>query len=1110
MNRDQACALVRDTFTHAFDKYNFHNFAINLLNKIDESKAFFCNSTYIKDAFKEHVSRFERLGTYTSPESEKLDVLIVHLTNESKLERARTAIRNFVADHLKQRDNKDAALVVFVSPTERQWRFSYVKMEYATVKKESGKVDVTTRLTPARRYSYIVGEGESCHTAQTRFLDLLKDTENNPTLARIEDAFSVEAVTKEFFTRYAELFGEFNKALERLVAKDKTIRDEFKVKSVNIVDFAKKLMGQIVFLYFLQKKGWLGVAQGQDWGTGPHDFVRRLANGTHGKYENFFNDILEPLFYDTLAFDRGHEAWCNRFNCRIPFLDGGLFEPLANYDWRKTDIILPNKLFTNAERTDAGDTGTGVLDVFDRYNFTVNEAHPLEREVAIDPEMLGKVFENLIEENRRKGLGSYYTPREIVHYMCQESLINYLETALNTSVESIAPAKPRQPKLFGEPEPEQENLKITVRHEVVPRSDIETFIHLGDQYLPYEEAKQSGTIGRDYPKPPKSIEQHARLMDEKLADITICDPAVGSGAFPVGMMTEIVRARSALTPYFNDVHDRTPYHFKRHAIQNCLYGVDIDPGAVEIAKLRLWLSLVVDEEDVKQIKPLPNLLYKIVTGDSLLGVEKNLFNEQLFRQLEELKPRYFDEPDKDKKDRYKQQIEDTIHALTNGKKAFDYEIYFSEVFHRNGGFDVVIANPPYVRQEKIKEFKPVLKAARYECFTGTADLFVYFYERGVKLLRAGGAIALITSNKYYRAGYGGKLRGFLVRELTLNRLIDFGDAPVFEAIAYASILTGVKSFASKDSAALGYTWEKDAALDRIAQIVRERGQKIRQDELKPDGWRLESPAVFRLLEKLRRAGMPLGDHVKDRIYRGIVTGLNEAFVVDGVTRQQMIAEDKKSSEIIKPWLRGRDVKRWNTTPKDFWLCYVGWETKIALYPAIKKHLNGFRKELMDRPEVKAGRVPWYAMSRYASHYWQEFAVPKIVVPAIAGDMEFAYDAAGYFLNNKASLAVPNDPYYCLAILNSSVSLWFAKQVFATKEGGFYDFEPRYCSQFPIPVAAPQKQKRVERLVERILAVKLRDVEGDVSALEREIDQLVYALYGLTPDEIKLIEDTALR
>ena len=207
---------------------------------------------------------------------------------------------------------------------------------------------------PPAVYSYIVGEGESCHTAQTRFLALLQDTENYPTLAQLEDAFSVEAVTKEFFNQYAELFGEIQAALEKLAAKDKTIGNEFKDKNVSTVDFAKKLMGQIVFLYFLQKKGWLGVAKGQDWGTGPHDFLRRLARGDYGAYDNFFNDVLEPLFYDTLATDRGHEAWCNRFKCRIPFLNGGLFEPLGDYDWRKTDIILPNKLFTNTERIEAG------------------------------------------------------------------------------------------------------------------------------------------------------------------------------------------------------------------------------------------------------------------------------------------------------------------------------------------------------------------------------------------------------------------------------------------------------------------------------------------------------------------------------------------------------------------------------------------------------------------------------------------------------------------------------------------------------------------------------------------------------------------------------------
>src|SRR5437899_1932031 len=285
MNQDQARSFVRETLTRSFDKTRFRNFVLELLNEFDESKAFTSYKTYIKDAFKNHVERFERLGTYTSADNEKLDVLVVHLTKQAKLERARTAIRNFVADHLKQRDGKDAALVAFVSPTEKQWRFSYVKMEYATVEKDFGKIGVETKLTPARRFSYIVGEGESCHTAQTRFLDLLQDTESDPSLARIEEAFSVEAVTTEFFLKYAELFGGIQKALEKLLGKDKALRDEFNATGVKTVDFAKKLMGQIVFLYFLQKKGWFGVPKGQDWGSGPHDFLRRLAKGEYGKYE---------------------------------------------------------------------------------------------------------------------------------------------------------------------------------------------------------------------------------------------------------------------------------------------------------------------------------------------------------------------------------------------------------------------------------------------------------------------------------------------------------------------------------------------------------------------------------------------------------------------------------------------------------------------------------------------------------------------------------------------------------------------------------------------------------------------------------------------------------
>jgi type I restriction-modification system DNA methylase subunit len=779
MNPQQARARIAQTFSQSFNRARFLEFTRNLLNKFDESKAAQWNATYVKDAFKPHVARFERLGTYISPDDDKLDVLVVHLTDESKLERTRTAIRNFVADHLKTRDEKDAALVAFVSPTESQWRFSYVKMEYAAVETEFGKVGVETRLTPARRFSYIVGEGESCHTAQTRFLDLLKDTENFPTLAQLEDAFSVEAVTKEFFNQYAGLFGDIDTALLKLAAKSPAIGKEFKTKNVSTVDFAKKLLGQIVFLYFLQRKGWLGVAKGQEWGTGPHDFLRRLARCDYGAYENFFNDVLEPLFYDTLATDRGHEAWCKIFKCRIPFLNGGLFEPLGDYDWRKIDILLPNKLFTNTEGNEAGDIGTGILDVFDRYNFTVNEAEPLEMEVAIDPEMLGKVFENLIEENRRKGLGSYYTPREIVHYMCQESLINYLDMAINSRAENATLESDKQ-ETFGSEKAEQKSPTLPSRHEVVPRADLETFIHLGDQISHYEAVETRYRI-----KMPKNIEQQARLIDEKLADITVCDPAVGSGAFPVGMMSEIVRARSALTPYFNDVRDRTPYRFKRHAIQNCLYGVDIDPGAVEIAKLRLWLSLVVDEEDVKQIKPLPNLFYKIVTGNSLLGVEKNLFNQQLFRRLEELKPRYFDEPDKDKKARYKQQIEDTIHGLTNGKEAFDFEIYFSEIFHNKGGFDVVIANPPYGAD--IDQMLPKLRPLYFEAIRNYAEIYKMFMQLGLRKVRSDGIQSLITPNTFLAQPRYKDIRSVLLQS-RIVKIVNLGEE-VFENVIVPTCLS---------------------------------------------------------------------------------------------------------------------------------------------------------------------------------------------------------------------------------------------------------------------------------------------------------------------------------
>jgi len=1077
MNTEQARSLVQELFQQNFNKKRFRVFAVNLLNHIDQSKPQVWNASAIKEAFRDHVRSCERLGTYRSPEKDKLDVLIVHLTTATKLKKARTALRNFVADHLRTRGDKDAALVAFVSPSEKQWRLSYVKMEYSAIKTEDGKVNMQTRLTPARRCSYIVGEGESSHTAQRRFLDLLQDTENQPLLAQIDDAFSVEAVSKEFFEQYKTLFLDLKDILDSLNKNDSTVRAEFAAKRVSTTDFSKKLMGQFVFLYFLQKKCWLGVPKDGNWGDGSNDFLRQLFDSKFRSYKNFFNDILEPLFYDTLATDRGHKAWCAAFNCRMPFLNGGLFEPPSNYDWRETNIEIPNEWFANAQRSDSGDIGTGIFDVFDRYNFTVDEAEPLETEVAVDPEILGRVFEKLLDVKQRKSKGAFYTPREIVHYMCQESLINYLDTEFNLA-------------------------KIAV-----PRTEIETFIHSGSQAASYETARKKGISYQR--KLPKNIETNARFIDNKLTDITVCDPAIGSGAFPVGMLNEIVRARNTLTPYFNEPGDRSVYQFKRYAIQNCLYGVDSDYAAVEIARLRLWLSLVVDEDDVTQIKPLPNLDYKVVHGDSLLGVKKNLLNVHLFNQLEELKPRYFDATDRKEKEKLKQEINDTIHDLTNGKKDFDFEIYFSEVMDlkRRGGFDVVIGNPPYVRSEAIKTLKPMLRLS-YECFSGTADLLVYFYERCVTLLRRGGTISLITSNKFYRAGYGEKLRRFLGRELTLLRLIDFGDEPVFEnTIAYASVLVGMRSGRSEDASALAYTWESGTALDRISQAVSTRGHKILQLDLKPEGWRLDSPAVLRLLEKLQNTGQPLREFVGSRVYRGITTGLNKAFVVDGGTRDRLVGEQKACADILKPYLPGRDVNRWRTESRGQWIIFVRRGTDISRYPAIEKHLRQFKTGLS--PGRPGGRKPgsykWYEIQDNIA-YWKEFEKTKIISTKISIRPTFAIDSnSRYLANTSYFIPATRASHYLLGLLNSAVFFAYARKVFMEKQGGWFEVQPDGLEQFPIPVVSSDKQKPLKQVVGRILSAKERDADADVGELERELDELVYALYGLTKVERSIVE-----
>jgi hypothetical protein len=280
-----------------------------------------------------------------------------------------------------------------------------------------------------------VGKNEPNHTAQQQLYPILKDDRNNPSIEDLEKAFEIESVTKQFYKDYRQLFLGLTDELQCVIDESDKVKKEFETKSIDTTNFSKKLLGQVIFLYFLQKKGWFGVDRDADWGTGPRDFLRDLLGKQMAEGKNFFNDSLEALFYEALAGERPDDFY-SKFNCKIPFLNGGLFDPINDYDWVHTDMLLSNDLFSNNRKTKDGDIGTGILDVFDRYNFTVKEDEPLDKEVAIDPEMLGKIFEKLgaindknfdewkkaVKSSKKseemkfnKKHGAYYTPREIVH-----------------------------------------------------------------------------------------------------------------------------------------------------------------------------------------------------------------------------------------------------------------------------------------------------------------------------------------------------------------------------------------------------------------------------------------------------------------------------------------------------------------------------------------------------------------------------------------------------------------------------------------------------------------------------------------------------------------------
>jgi Eco57I restriction-modification methylase/TaqI-like C-terminal specificity domain len=1222
MDKQQAQKIIRDTFESSFDKSGFTGFIKNLLNMIDEAP-FTYQGNYIPDAYKQYIKTLERIGKFSDGEN-SFDILVITLQKETSLERARTMQRNFIAWYLngsRGGEMKDAALAAFVSPGKEDWRFSLVKMDYKFEKTKTGRMKVKEEFTPARRWSFLVGANEKSHTAQSRLVNILKNDEQDPTLEEIEKAFDIETVTKEFFLKYRELFLHTKEELDRVVKKDPKVKADFEAKGVDTVNFAKKLLGQIIFLYFLQKKGWFGVGRDDDWGTGSKHFLRELFEKKHSDYNNFYNDILEPLFYEALRTgeDRKHEDYYySRFDCKIPFLNGGLFDPIGDYDWVRTDILIPDKLFSNNVKTKEGDKGTGILDVFDRYNFTVKEDEPLEKEVAIDPELLGKSYEkfNAIrpdnydefkkalksgkkgEENKfNKKFGVYYTPREIVHYMCQQSLINYLDSIINTRKKSIG-SKPVavQKKLFGPQAPVQLTFTADSYKSIISKKDIETLIQIGEQvseneaiFLEKEQKIKKGEQKTTSIKLilPDSIRKNAKLIDDKLAEITVCDPAVGSGAFPVGMMSEIVRARNVLSTFVQD-KNRTPYNFKRRCIEHSLYGVDIDPGAVEIAKLRLWLSLVVDEDDIKNIKPLPNLDYRIMQGNSLIsefmGInfdtdkkkksDKLLFKDEtdkLIEHFQEKKDEFLNESNVSRKSKLKEEVDELLVKIfetklrtqkadyfnrakniknkysglrnekqrdelikrdkeklnkesdfdlelaekqlkefTSGRKIkpfFLWNLYFSEVFHDKGGFDVVIANPPYFNISTIsKDFYHYLADHFDVIHTGYNDIVYYFIYLGIKLLRKTGCCTLITSNYYLGNDYAKKLRNFLKDHV--YTIINFKDYMVFDGVSiHTCISLSYKEVKSREVIFFEPVSEKKRTFNNIESQL--RSFSLKRTDL-TDNWLIADRSNTAIIDKIKKNSILLG--TISTITKGATSGDREIFTI-----LKSFAENSRfENELLKTSINSKDIKKYVLVDSGKYLIYTDNSTTIENYPNIYKYLVKHKKKLSERNEVLKRMYPWYRLERPREKEIFD-AREKLVVPYRAENNTFAYDNNQGFNDGGGSYTIAikegeiTTIKYLLGILNSKLMNWFYKFIGKPK-GKIREYFNRPLSLIPMKKISLTQQQPFITFVDKILSLTQSEnylenpqKQAKVKDLEAKIDRLVYQLYGLTPEEIKIVE-----
>ena len=955
-----------------------------------------------------------------------------------------------------------------------------------------------------------------------------------------------------------------------------------------------RMITRLLFVWFLKEKGLVPAAlftkSVKDALSVPVD-----AAANRAPEDAYYKAILQNLFFATLNTPIAERAFSTEDNRshrdaskyryaallhepdaflaklkQVPFVNGGLFDCLDTFEATRdggvridcfTDnendtqkLHVPDKLFFNKEK--------GIFPLFSRYKFTVEENTPVEQEVALEPELLGRVFENLLgdynpetQSSARKSTGSYYTPRQIVDYMVDEALIAYF-------LQKVEPFDGNRDSL-------EERL----------RDDLLAYEAQGDA------DSQTGHLIHE-----NEVTQLIQAIDE----LKLLDPAVGSGAFPMGILNKLVLVLKKLDPqneqwkerqfrqardildsqvrnYTLDAIERAfaeenrynDYGRKLYLIQNCIYGVDIQPIAVTIAKLRFFISLIIEQvandnpDDNYGIRPLPNLEIRFVAADTLIGLQKSDFQmlletdaiEQKRQQISKIRENYFSANTRQQKLSLMHEEEacraELVNALTElssewaldsqtgivdeAQKIAQWNPYdrnavadffdAEEMFGVKDGFDIVIGNPPYIRHEKIRHLKSALREHYSGFFTSTADISVYFYKRAAELLKHAGIFTYICTNKFMRSGYGKNIRQFLTSDVSLQALLDFGSVQVFDAAVNTCIVRAEKRMPEANHTFSTATLRSGSDDFNVQEAFQTQAFPMQNSQLSLDEWTLASPEVLALLEKLQSTGTPLGESVQGQLYFGIKSGYDTAFVIDNAEREHLIATDANSRELIKPLLRGRTIRKWNAEAPEEHLIVIASSTNVTWpwtgvedeeaerifsenYPAIHQHLAHHRQRLATREDI--GKFYWELRS---CDYYEAFDAPKVIYSGTAKSFYGCYDTAGNY-GLASTWALPIEDLSLLAILNSRLFDWYARHKFQSLDDPWADgrlnFKKVDMMHVPIADRNSEQQAQLSRWVERILAEPTSDT---VSALEHAIDQLVYEVYGLTEDDIALIEKT---